>query len=152
MTALLVSFIFGPMVINWLKTAQNSNTPVRDDVPEGHLKKVGTPTMGGFLILLAISLSTLLWADLKNDYVWIVLLVTMGFGAVGFADDYLKLTGHKQRGLSGCVKLVVEIFIAAVVAIWVMSIAPSSVDDVLAIPFFKNWLSKTTCRVLLVSL
>ena len=99
MTALLVSFIFGPAVINWLKNAQKGETPVRDDVPEGHLKKVGTPTMGGFLILLAISISTLLWADLRNGYVWIVLMVTIGFGVVGFADDYLKLMGDK-RGLA----------------------------------------------------
>ena len=74
MTALLVSFLFGPTIISWLKTAQNGNTPVREDVPEGHLKKIGTPTMGGFLILLAISVSTLLWADLRNGYVWVVLL------------------------------------------------------------------------------
>ena len=98
MTALLVSFLFGPAIINWLKSAQNGNTPVREDVPEGHLKKVGTPTMGGFLILLAISISTLLWADLRSGYVWVVLLVTIGFGAVGFADDYLKLTGHRWKG------------------------------------------------------
>ena len=138
MTALLVSFIFGPAVINWLKNAQNGNTPVREDVPEGHLKKVGTPTMGGFLILLAISISTSLWADLRNEYVWIVLMVTIGFGVVGFADDYLKLMGHKSRGLPGRLKLLFEIMIAAAAAYWVMMITPEPLTSGLAIPFFKN--------------
>ena len=138
MTALLVSFIFGPAVINWLKNAQKGETPVRDDVPEGHLKKVGTPTMGGFLILLAISISTLLWADLRNGYVWIVLMVTIGFGVVGFADDYLKLMGDRSRGLPGRLKLLFEIMIAGVAAYWVMMITPEPLTSVLAIPFFKN--------------
>ena len=138
MTALLVSFLCGPAIINWLKSAQNGNTPVREDVPEGHLKKVGTPTMGGFLILLAISISTLLWADLRNGYVWVVLLVTIGFGAVGFADDYLKLTGHRWKGLPGRVKLILEIIIAAVAAYWVMVITPAPLADGLVIPFFKD--------------
>ena len=98
MTALLVSFLFGPAIINWLKSAQNGNTPVREDVPEGHLKKVGTPTMGGFLILLAISISTLLWADLRNGYVWVVLLVTIGFGAVGFAGRLPEIDRPSLEG------------------------------------------------------
>tara|TARA_B100000676_G_scaffold141280_1_gene139906 strand:+ start:738 stop:1823 length:1086 start_codon:yes stop_codon:yes gene_type:complete len=138
MTALLLSFILGPAVINWLKNAQKGETPVRDDVPEGHLKKVGTPTMGGFLILLAISISTLLWADLRNGYVWIVLMVTIGFGVVGFADDYLKLMGDKSRGLPGRLKLAFEIIIAAAAAYWVMMITPEPLTSGLAIPFFKN--------------
>ena len=138
MTALLISFVFGATIINWLKTAQNGNTPVREDVPEGHLKKVGTPTMGGFLILLAISVSTLLWADLRNGYVWVVLLVTMGFGAIGFADDYLKLAGYRSKGLPGRVKLILEIIIAMIAAYWVMTITPVPLSDSLVIPFFKN--------------
>ncbi|MEC8135427.1 MAG: phospho-N-acetylmuramoyl-pentapeptide-transferase, partial [Pseudomonadota bacterium] len=100
--------------------------------------KVGTPTMGGFLILLAISISTLLWADLRSGYVWVVLLVTIGFGAVGFADDYLKLTGHHWKGLPGRVKLILEIIIAAVAAYWVMVMTPAPLADGLVIPFFKN--------------
>ena len=138
MTALLISFIFGPTIINWLKTAQNSSTPVREDVPEGHLRKVGTPTMGGFLILLAISLSTLLWADLGNLYVWIVLLVTIGFGAIGFVDDYLKLVGRKSRGLPGRIKILFEIVIATGAAYWIVTISPAPLSHGLVIPFFKN--------------
>ncbi len=138
MTALLVSFVFGSTIINWLKAAQNGNTPVREDVPEGHLKKVGTPTMGGFLILLAISVSTLLWADLRNGYVWLVLLVTMGFGAIGFADDYLKLAGYRSKGLPGRVKLILEIIIAMIAAYWAMTISPVQLSESLVIPFLKN--------------
>lgn len=138
MTALIVSFIFGPTIINWLKSQQNGASNIREDVPEGHLKKAGTPTMGGFLILLAISLSTLLWADLGNGYVWCVLLVTVGFGAVGFVDDYMKLTGRGSKGLQGRTKLVLEIAIAAMVAYWIASITRAPLDDGLTIPFFKN--------------
>ena len=138
MTALLVSFVFGSTIINWLKAAQNGNTPVREDVPDGHLKKVGTPTMGGFLILLAISVSTLLWADLRNGYVWLVLLVTMGFGAIGFADDYLKLAGYRSKGLPGRVKLILEIIIAMIAAYWAMTISPVQLSESLVIPFLKN--------------
>ena len=138
MTALLVSFVFGSTIINWLKAAQNGNTPVREDVPEGHLKKVGTPTMGGFLILLAISVSTLLWADLRSGYVWLVLLVTIGFGAIGFADDYLKLAGYRSKGLPGRVKLILEIIIAMIAAYWAMTISPVQLSESLVIPFLKN--------------
>ena len=105
MTALLISFLIGPAVIRWLKSKQRGSSNIREDVPEGHLVKAGTPTMGGFLILVALVLSTLLWADIKNHYVWIVLLVTVGFGAIGFADDYLKLTKRNSKGLPGKMKL-----------------------------------------------
>ena len=92
LTALLVSFIFGPLVIRWLRAKQGNGQPIRDDGPERHIvAKAGTPTMGGFLILLALTVSTLLWADITSGYVWVVLLVTLGFGGVGFADDYLKV-------------------------------------------------------------
>ena len=100
MTALVLSFLFGPFVIRWLKARQQNGQPIRDDGPEQHLvAKKGTPTMGGFLILLAVSIATLLWADLSNGYVWAILLVTLGFGAVGFADDYLKVSKNSPNGL-----------------------------------------------------
>src|SRR5690606_37205542 len=92
-TALLISFYIGPKVIRWLKSKQAEGQPIRLDGPESHLvTKKGTPTMGGVMILLSVSFSTLLWADLRNPYVWIVLAVTISFGAIGFVDDYLKLT------------------------------------------------------------
>src|SRR3546814_20741945 len=93
LTSLAIWFLIGPRVFDWLRSRQVEGQPIRSDGPEGHLlTKKGTPTMGGFLILIALTVSTLLWADLSNRYVWCVLIVTTGFGAVGFADDYLKLT------------------------------------------------------------
>src|SRR5437588_5728888 len=99
-TALLISFIFGSRIIAWLKSKQGDGQPIRTDGPQGHLvRKKGTPTMGGFLILLALSVSTLLWADLTDPYVWIVLAVTVSFGLIGFFDDYRKLTRRSHHGL-----------------------------------------------------
>ena len=138
MTALIISFILGPTIIAWLKGQQGGAANIREDVPEGHLKKAGTPTMGGFLILTAILISTLLWADLSNSYVWSVMLVTLGFGAVGFIDDYLKLTGGNSKGLRGRTKLALEILIATLVACWIVSITRAPLDHGLTIPFFKN--------------
>ena len=109
-TALIVSFMFGPALISILKNRQNSGQPIRIDGPEGHLlTKKGTPTMGGFLILLALSLATLLWADLNNRYIWIVLIVTIGFGLIGFLDDYLKVARKNSSGLPGKLKLLMQL-------------------------------------------
>ena len=113
-TALLISFLLGPHLILWLRRKQANGQPIRPDGPNGHLlRKKGTPTMGGFLILLALTISTLLWADLTNPYVWIVLLVTVGFGLIGFFDDYRKLTRNSHRGLSGRAKLALEFVLGA---------------------------------------
>ena len=140
-TALVLSFILGPPIIRWLKSRQGEGQPIRDDGPEGHpLTKKGTPTMGGILILLAFAVATLLWADLNNGYVWAVLAVTGGYGAIGFVDDYLKLTQRSSKGLSGKVKLVLEIAIATAVAIWIISLARDPLATSLAVPFFKNLL------------
>jgi phospho-N-acetylmuramoyl-pentapeptide-transferase len=140
MTALFLSFLFGPRVINWLKSQQGSGQPIRTDGPESHLAKAGTPTMGGFLILLALCLGTLLWADLKNGYVWIVLLVTIGFGAVGFGDDYLKLSKRNPKGLPGKLKLVCEIAISGIAAWILVNIASEPLSTGLAVPFLKELL------------
>ncbi len=140
MTALFLSFLFGPRVINWLKSQQGSGQPIRTDGPESHLAKAGTPTMGGFLILLALCLGTLLWADLKNGYVWIVLLVTIGFGAVGFGDDYLKLSNRNPKGLPGRLKLVCEIAISGIAAWILVNIASEPLSTGLAVPFLKELL------------
>jgi phospho-N-acetylmuramoyl-pentapeptide-transferase len=138
MTALVLSFLFGPAVIAWLRSTQNGASNIREDVPEGHLKKAGTPTMGGCLILLAIAISTLLWADIGNGYVWIVMLVTVGFGAVGFADDYLKLSRRNSKGLPGRQKLLFQIVIAAAAALWVLALTREPLATGLSIPFFKS--------------
>jgi phospho-N-acetylmuramoyl-pentapeptide-transferase len=138
MTALVVCFLCGPAVIRWLKARQVHGQPIRTDGPESHLlTKKGTPTMGGFIILLGLSVATLLWADLTNQYVWAVLLVTVGFGAVGFADDYLKLTRRNHKGLPGRLRLLLEITVALIAALWVMRITPAPLSDALAVPFLK---------------
>jgi len=138
-TALAFSFLFGPAVIRWLKKKQREGQPIRTDGPESHLlTKKGTPTMGGVLILLALSLSTLLWADLRNGFVWVVLLVTVGFGLIGFGDDYLKLTRRNSKGLPGRTKLAVQVAIGAVAAYVIMRLSPTPLEDSLAVPFLKS--------------
>jgi len=139
LTALTLSFFMGPGIIRWLKSKQRKGQPIRPDGPQTHIvSKAGTPTMGGVLVLLALGIATLLWADLRNHYVWVTLLVTMGFGAVGFADDYLKVTRANHKGVSGRLKLVFEIGIAVVAAVWIMSVTPEGLATGLAIPFFKS--------------
>jgi len=141
MTALLVSFLLGPRVIAWLKSKQPHGQPIRTDGPESHLlTKKGTPTMGGVLILLALSISTLLWADLSNGYVWIVLLVTIGFGLVGFGDDYLKLTRRGSKGLPGRLKLAAQIAIGALAAGAAIWLTPAPLATGLTVPFLKDLL------------
>ncbi len=141
MTALVISFLFGPMVIRWLKSKQGRGQPIRDDGPETHIVgKQGTPTMGGFLILLALSVGTLLWADLANPYVWAVFLLTIGFGLVGFVDDYLKVSRRDSRGVPGKVKLFCQIVIGVVCIAWIMHTAPERMATHLAFPFFKELL------------
>jgi phospho-N-acetylmuramoyl-pentapeptide-transferase len=139
LTALLISFLLGPAVIAWLKKKQREGQPIRLDGPESHLlTKKGTPTMGGVLILLALVLSTLLWADLSNGYVWLVLFVTIGFGAIGFGDDYLKLTRRNSKGLSARLKMAGQLGIAAVAGIAFIRLAPAPLDSTLAVPFLKE--------------
>jgi phospho-N-acetylmuramoyl-pentapeptide-transferase len=138
-TALLISFVFGPRIIAWLKSMQGDGQPIRTDGPQGHLlRKKGTPTMGGFLILLALSISTLLWADLRNPYVWVVLFVTVGFGLIGFFDDYRKLKRRSHHGMSARVKLLLQILLATGACIVLAFVMRESLANTVAVPFFKN--------------
>jgi phospho-N-acetylmuramoyl-pentapeptide-transferase len=138
-TALALSFLFGPAVIRWLKQKQREGQPIRSDGPESHLlTKKGTPTMGGVLILLAVTVSTLLWADLRNGFVWVVMFVTVGFGLVGFGDDFLKLTRRNSKGLPGRVKLAAQVVIGGIAAYAIMRLSPAPLDDSLAVPFLKS--------------
>src|SRR6201997_3634437 len=138
-TALLISFLFGPHIIAWLRSKQTNGQPIRPDGPDGHIeRKKGTPTMGGFLILLALTISTLLWADLTNAYVWIALLVTVSFGLIGFFDDYRKLTRNSHRGLSGRAKLVLQVALGAGACLAITFVAPPGLAAALVVPFFKN--------------
>jgi len=139
LTALLISFLCGPFLINWLKNKQPQGQPIREDGPASHLlTKQGTPTMGGSLILLAVSISTLLWSNLADYYAWIVLLLTLGFGCIGATDDYLKLTKRNSKGLSGRRKLFFQILISAVATYSVMLIGDPTLATSTSVPFFKN--------------
>jgi phospho-N-acetylmuramoyl-pentapeptide-transferase len=139
-TSLLICFVFGPAIIRWLKKKQGEGQPIRSDGPETHLKKKGTPTMGGLMILVSVIASTVLWADLSNIYTWIVLFVTIGFGLVGFLDDYRKLTKRSHHGVPGKVRLAIQIIVAAA-AVWVVAdnAAPAT-SNALAIPFVKDYM------------
>jgi phospho-N-acetylmuramoyl-pentapeptide-transferase len=131
--------VLGPHVIAWLKSKQGEGQPIRLDGPEGHLiRKKGTPTMGGFLILAALIGSTLLWAELTNFFVWIVLFVTAGFGVVGFFDDYRKLTKRSSAGLSGRRKLLVEMLIAAIACVAIVLVTENQYGTKFALPFIKT--------------
>ncbi|AMW34829.1 phospho-N-acetylmuramoyl-pentapeptide-transferase [Haematospirillum jordaniae] len=139
LTALLVAFVFGPAIIRWLKHKQKQGQPIRELGPESHLlTKKGTPTMGGMMILLGCTVSTLLWADLANSYVWAVLLVTIGYGLVGMIDDLLKVTKRNTKGVPGKIKLVAQCAVGGVATWWIMSITDPSIASALTIPFFKN--------------
>src|SRR3989304_6965789 len=134
LTALLVSLVVGPWLIKKLSWT-NANT-IREDVPYSHLAKEGTPTMGGLLILMAVTLSTLLWSDLNNQFVWIALLVTLGFGVTGFVDDYKKLTGKDSKGLKGRRKLLAQGGMALVVG--TILYLKMDFSTAVSFPFFKN--------------
>jgi phospho-N-acetylmuramoyl-pentapeptide-transferase len=139
LTALMVSFIVGPAVIRWLKSLQRNGQPIRSDGPERHLiEKKGTPTMGGVLILSALTISTLLWVDLRNLYVWAVLFVTLGYGVLGFVDDYLKLSRQNHKGVSARAKLVAQMVIGLIAAIWLVILTRGPLGTSLTVPVFKE--------------
>lgn len=134
-TALIICFVVGPWMIRKLQALQIGQQ-VRNDGPNSHLAKQGTPTMGGLLIIFAVVLSTLLWANLTIDYVWLVLLVTVGYGLIGYLDDYQKLIKKNSKGLSGKVRLAGEIAIALVVSIYLYF--KTGFTTAITIPFFKT--------------
>ncbi|WP_424134449.1 phospho-N-acetylmuramoyl-pentapeptide-transferase [Roseomonas chloroacetimidivorans] len=139
LTALVLSMVFGPAVIRWLRGFQRGGQPIREDGPARHLvEKKGTPTMGGVLILLALTASTLLWADLRNPMVWAVLVLTLGFGALGFADDWLKVTKRNTKGVSARGKLVVQFGLGLIVAVFILWFLPPGLNDSLTLPVFKE--------------
>ncbi|SDJ94278.1 phospho-N-acetylmuramoyl-pentapeptide-transferase [Aliiruegeria lutimaris] len=137
-TALIFGFLFGRPLIDLLRRKQGKGQPIREDGPEGHFVKAGTPTMGGVLILGALVFSTLLWARLDNPYVWVVLFVTMGFGAIGFADDYAKVSKNNTAGVPGRVRLGLGFLIAALASGLAAWMHPAELTNQLALPVFKD--------------
>ncbi|MGD9784722.1 MAG: phospho-N-acetylmuramoyl-pentapeptide-transferase [Hyphomicrobiaceae bacterium] len=137
-TALLFVMLFGPGMIDLLRVKQGKGQPIRLDGPQTHLAKAGTPTMGGLMILAGFLVATLLWANLHNAYVWVVVLVTLGYGAIGFYDDFLKVTKRTTSGFSTRFRLALEVAIAALASYAIMQLGAPGFADALTIPFFKN--------------
>ncbi len=141
MTAMVICFATGPLFIRWLRK-KKATQPIRSDGPETHLKKAGTPTMGGLMIIFSVVLSTLLWVDVTNPYMWIVLWVFVGFGAIGFVDDFAKLTKKGSKGVPGKVRLLLEIGIALVAVLSCMILTSSPelphLGSSMAFPFLKD--------------
>lgn len=138
LTALIFGFLFGRPLIDLLRRKQGKGQPIRDDGPQSHLSKAGTPTMGGLLILSALMVSTLFWARLDTPYIWIVLLVTLGFGMIGFADDYAKVTKQNTKGVSSRVRMALGLLIAALATYAAARFHPEGLSDALALPVLKN--------------
>lgn len=139
LTALVFVFLFGPAIINTLRVKQGKGQPIRTDGPQSHLAKRGTPTMGGLMILAGTLFSTLLWANLTNFKVLVVLIVTIGFGLIGFFDDYLKVTKQSHKGFSGKQRLAIEFLISGV-AVWTLIATTKVGGTSIALPFFKDFL------------
>ncbi len=139
-TALFFVLLFGPTIINLLRMKQGKGQPIREDGPESHLLKRGTPTMGGLMILSGIFVSTLLWANLGNPFVWSVMAVTLGFGTIGFYDDYLKVTKQSHKGFSSKARLALETIIAATACYVIALNFPANLFNAVAIPVFKDTL------------
>jgi phospho-N-acetylmuramoyl-pentapeptide-transferase len=134
MTALLIGLVIGPRFINVLRVRQGKGQPIREDGPQSHLAKRGTPTMGGLMILVSLFLGLLLWMDLGNPFIWACLAVTGGFGIIGFLDDYDKVSKNSHRGVSGKVRLLME-FVVAGVASWIIV---SQISTDLYVPFLTG--------------
>lgn len=139
MTALLFVFLFGPKIIDALRMRQGKGQPIREDGPQSHLlTKKGTPTMGGLMILSGMIVATLLWANLKNPYVWVVLLVTVSFGLVGFYDDYLKISQSSHKGFSGKIRLSIEAVIAGIAVYVVTRLDGTDLSNSISFPVLKD--------------
>jgi len=134
MTAFVIGLVIGPRFINILRVRQGKGQPIREDGPQSHLAKRGTPTMGGLMILVALVVSMLLWMDLTNPFVWACLAVTLGFGTIGFLDDFDKVTKRSHKGVSGKVRLLLE-FVVAGIAAWIIV---SQISTNLYVPFLSN--------------
>jgi phospho-N-acetylmuramoyl-pentapeptide-transferase len=137
-TALFFVFFFGPRIIASLRIKQGKGQPIRTDGPQSHLSKKGTPTMGGLMILSGFVFSTLVWANLANPYVWVVMFVTLGFGLIGFYDDYLKVTKQTHAGFGGRSRLLLEVAIAVLACILFAKIGIGRLATSVSVPFFKE--------------
>ena len=151
LTALFMGLIVGPAVIRQLREFQIAQY-IREEGPKAHAKKAGTPTMGGVLIVIAIVIPTILWADLSNKYVWLAVFATMAFGAIGFADDYLKVIHRRNLGLTARSKLLLQILTAVLVAVMLVALeAHGEYSTRLMVPFFKRQQPDLVVRPMLLN-
>jgi phospho-N-acetylmuramoyl-pentapeptide-transferase len=140
LTSLIIAFICIPFLITYLRNKFNKGQPIRDDGPQQHLAKQGTPTMGGLAIIFSVVTSCLLWGDLSNAYLWIVIFVMLSCAALGFADDYLKLTKYNPKGVPGKIKMLCQLAIALIAGLWVQNLAPIEYSSHISLPFIKDFL------------
>lgn len=138
LTSMIVAFVIIPFLIRYLRKAYDKGQPIRDDGPSQHLRKKGTPTMGGVALIFSVIFSCLLWGDLSNCYLWAAMFVTLSYAALGFVDDYLKVAKYNTKGVPGKVKLLCQVTVALIAGIWIQSIAQDSYDSHITIPFLKN--------------
>ena len=139
LSAMVFALILGPWIIKRLKRLSMTQQ-IRDDGPKSHMDKAGTPTMGGLLIILCILLSIFMWGDLKNMYVWVMIISLVGFGGIGFFDDYLKIVRNNHKGLRVYQKFGLQIALALLIGIFLYMNPKDPYADVLSVPFFKKWL------------
>jgi len=139
-TAMIICFFIGPPIISWLRSVQKKGQPIRSDGPESHLlTKKGTPTMGGAMILFSMLASTVIWADLSNPYIWIVLFVTSGYGLLGFIDDYIKVSKQSPDGIAGRFKIFGQVTIGLIACAMIYFVSPEDLAGKLLFPVFKDW-------------
>jgi len=153
LTALFFSLIFGQFIINKLSAIQPKGQPIRDDGPETHIiQKIGTPTMGGVLIILSVLISSFLWSDLKNSFVWIGLSTLIAFGFIGFIDDYKKIKSNSSKGLKAIIRIILQLFFALLISLIILNILDDKIDTSIAFPFFKNLILNFGYFYLVISL
>ncbi len=153
LTSLFFSLIFGQFIINKLSKIQPNGQPIRYDGPKNHIiEKVGTPTMGGVLIILSVIISSLLWSDLKNSFVWTGLLSLLAFGMIGIMDDYKKIKSNTSNGLKAITRIILQIIAALVISFIILSIVDDKIDTTISFPFFKNLIINFGYFYILISL
>ena len=137
-TSLFFGFFLGAPLIRYLKSVQGHGQPIREDGPDGHFLKAGTPTMGGVLILASLVLSSVLWVKVDNSYLWLILFVTVGFGLIGFWDDYTKVVKRNSRGISSSLRLILGLAISLIFTIYLIQVHDANLSGRLAVPIFKD--------------
>lgn len=153
LTSLFFSLIFGQLIINKLTLVQPEGQPIRKDGPETHIiQKAGTPTMGGVLIILSVFISSILWADLQNNFLWIGLISLLIFGFIGFIDDYKKIISNSSSGLKATTRIILQLFFALIISLMILSIIDNQINTSISFPFFKNLVINFGYFYLIISL